>query len=127
MQVKKQPPNLRLKIFGGNSTEQGGYPHLIVNVHSCGAATDGIDTRQVRCRTLKGVVDALDLIARVIFKIGIPLNLLGEDDFPINHRGTLAIRAAEVKADPASVDVSAEWYRCLIFRRDVLHGTGADC
>ena len=79
-----------------------------------------------RC-TLEGVVNALNLIARIIFKIGIPLNLLGEDDFTINHRGTLAIRAAEVKADPASVEVSAKWYGRLIFRRDVLHGTGADC
>ena len=59
------------------------------------------------------------MILRVGLEIRIPLRLLAEDDFAINHRRRLAIAAAEIEADATTFQIAAQRIRPCAFCGDV--------
>ncbi len=52
--------------------------------------------------------DAVELILRVGLRIRIPNDFLAENHFSINDGGRLAIAAAQIEANPATVQVTAQ-------------------
>ena len=57
---------------------------------------------------LQGIVDAVVVILRVALHGGVPGDLVAEDDFAIDDGGALAVAGAQVEADAAAIQVTAE-------------------
>jgi len=87
------------------------------------AAADGGGARRFGRRPLQRVDDAFDVVIDVLLEIGVPDHLFAVDGLAVDHRRTLAVGAAEVEADPAAVEMSAELEPDLLRRRGLRIGT----
>jgi len=94
-----------IKKRWGHPPKQGADAHLIVDVDAGSATTDCIDTGQVGRGPHEGVVHASEVVSRILLKIRIPRDLLGENDVAVDQSGRLAIAATEIESDATTVEV----------------------
>ena len=91
----------------------------IVDVDAGGASADGVNPRQMGRGLLQRVHDAVEVILRIRLVIRIPDRLVAEDDRPVDERRDLAIAAAEIEADAATVKMTAERPRLRVLGRQI--------
>ena len=108
LQVEEDAADALLKLRRSNATEERSDAHFVADIDARGAAANGIHARQVLRRAAQRCLDAVVVILRIALKIRVPRHLLGEDDAPVDDCGALAIRAAEVEADAAAIQVAAQ-------------------
>ena len=78
-----------------------------------------------RC-SQQGIVHPLDVITRIRLEIRVPGDLLGIHDLAIDERRGLAIAAAQVEADAASLEMPAHRHSGLDRRRQRFEGRRLD-
>ncbi|MFM1945122.1 MAG: hypothetical protein RI897_4104 [Verrucomicrobiota bacterium] len=92
----------------GDGTEEGGDLDFVVHVDTCCATADGIDAGEVFSCELEAFVDGLEVDFGVGLVFGVPGDFGGKDGFPVFDGGEFIVTGAEVEADTAAVEVSAE-------------------
>ena len=101
-----------------DAAEQRGDAEAVVDDDARRGAADRVHARQVRPRELQRVHDAVVMVIGIAFEIGRPLDLFGEDDFPVDQRRALAVGAAEIEPDAAAVEIAPERERRRGFLRE---------
>ena len=109
-------------ILLAHAAEEGGGAHLAVDDDAGGGAADGVHARKMGGGAFQGVLDALNVVLRVLLEIRVPHDFFGENHFPVDHGGALAVGAAQVKADAVAVQIAAQRHGAGIFLRQFLHG-----
>ncbi len=105
LELAEQAADAAIKVFRGNAAKERTGAGLIIDIDTGGAAADGIDAGKLRGGQLQAVADAVEVIGRVGLKVGVPLDLLGEDDLAVDEGGAFAVAAPEVEADAAAFQV----------------------
>ena len=62
-------------------------------------------------RAFETALNTVEVILRIALEIRIPFDLLGENNFSVDHGGGFAITSAQVKADPAAIQMAAQFDR----------------
>ena len=112
--------------IGRHAAEEGACLDPVVDVNAGGAAADRVDPGQMRGSLPERVHDAVEVILGIRLVVRIPHRFVTEDHASIDHRGRLAVAAAEIESDPAAVQVAAEWPGDRAFRRQFACGDDLD-
>ena len=99
---------MAIEVRLGDAAVERADARLAVDVDARGAAADRVDPRQVRSGAADRVVDALEVVGRVLLEVRIPLHLVREHHLAVDDGRRLAVAAAEVEADPAALQVPSE-------------------
>ena len=106
---KEDRPDSGCEFRFRNAAEQRRDARLVVHIDARGAAADRVDAGELGGGPLQRIDDPGAVVIDVLLEIRVPDDLLAVDGFPVFDRRAFAVGAAEVEADPAAVEVAAEF------------------
>jgi hypothetical protein len=123
LQVKKDAPNPRVEIGGGDPAEKRRGANLVFDIHTRSASADCVDAWQVSGCPFQRVIDAVVVVLRITFKIRIPANFFRKNALSVDHSRAFSVRATEVESDTATVEMTSERARGFARSRHSVEGT----
>src|SRR5258708_6493023 len=69
--------------------------------------------------TFQRIHDLVEMPLRVRVSPRVPRDFLTENGSAIEHRGYLAITGAQIKTDPAAIEMASEWGREFLLGRQI--------
>ena len=116
LQIEEEAADARVEFVLRDGAIERADADFVGHIDARGGTADGIDARQVGGGALQGIVDAVVVILRVALYGRVPGDFIAEDDFAIDDGGALAVAGAEVEADAAAIQMTAEGSGGLVFR-----------
>src|ERR1017187_9941125 len=108
LEIEKEAADSRVEHVLGDGAIERADADLVGHVDAGGTAADGIDARQMGGGPLQRIVHTVVVILGVALHGGVPGDLVAEDDFAFDDGGALAVAGAQVEADAAAIQVTAE-------------------